>query len=119
MKQFRSYLPMRLTLLAFLLALSGAMCTAALACPIPEDATAAHTGAAADLTVEVPAPPQVRRLVLRETGGMVCVYENGVLLYQTDIPVVSLPAQDREKLVQGIEVETEEEMHQLLEDLGS
>ena len=119
MKPFHSPLPIRLTLLAFLLALSGAMCAAALACPLPQNGTPAQTSAAADLTVEVPAPPEARRLVLRETGGMVCVYENGDLLYQTDIPVVSLPAQDREKLVQGIEVETEAEMHQLLEDLGA
>ena len=57
--------------------------------------------------------------MLRSTDGMVCVYRNGVLFYKTDIPVVSLPEQNRKELEEGIEVSSETEMHQLLEDFGA
>ena len=58
-------------------------------------------------------------MIVSEHNGRVCVYQDGELILQTDTPVASLPSRDREQLARGISVETQQELHQILEDFGS
>lgn len=118
MKFSKPSLPLRAGCLLAALALSGVLCVTALAWPAPESETVS-------LNAEVTLPTQgtnensAHILMLKDTGGMVGVYLNDSLLYKTDIPVISLPQQDREDLSQGIVVADETQLHQLLEDFGA
>lgn len=119
MKQSHPSIPLRIAALSLALAASLSLSIAAWAYPTPSGAEAS-----AQANVEVAAntekpSTQGSTLVLRETDGMVCVYRDGVLFYKTDIPVVTLPEQNRVELARGIEVANETEMHRLLEDFGS
>lgn len=119
MKFSNPSLPIRIASLSAALAASLALAIAAWTCPSPEQI---DTSAQARVDVAVNTEKEVedsQPLVLRETDGMVCVYRNGVLFYKTDIPVISLPEQNRKELAEGIEVANETEMHQLLEDFGA
>ncbi len=58
-------------------------------------------------------------ITVRELGGYVAVYRDGSFAQMTDIPVSSLPGNDREALSHGIEVADETDLHRLLEDLGA
>lgn len=124
-KHAHPILPLRLTLLAGLLLLSGALAAAAQSySPPPAQAQPASAQAALEAVPAAAAAEEEtasgqREIIVRDTGGVVCVYEGGRLIYKTEIPVASLPAQDRSALSSGIPVASEEEMHQLLEDLGS
>ena len=118
MKHENASLFLRLTCLGTLLLLSVALAVTALAQP--------HTKPAivpAQVQVQAALPDQLpvesHSFVIRDTQGMVCVYRDDVLIYKTSIPVSSLPEQDRLNLAQGIEVDDEMEMHQLLEDFGA
>ena len=60
--------------------------------------------------------------VLLEREGLVGVFmesdtENPK--YMTDIVVLSLPTEDREMLSEGIKINDEEALYEILEDLGS
>lgn len=119
MKHSHPSIPLRISLLCGTLAVSLALLITAWALPMPDSS---QTSAQAQVEVAVNAEKsagQESSLVLRSTDGMVCVYRNGVLFYKTDIPVVSLPEQNRKELEEGIEVSNETEMHQLLEDFGA
>lgn len=119
MKRSNPSIPIRITTLAVALGASLALIIAAWVYPPPANASA---NAQAKVDVAVRQEKEDRSdgpLILRESNGMVCVYRNGVLFYQTDIPVISLPEQNRKELEEGIEVANETEMHQLLEDFGA
>lgn len=58
-------------------------------------------------------------MMVAEYDGRVCVYQDGEIILRTDTPVASLPARDREQLARGIPVETQQELHQILEDFGA
>ena len=119
MKRSNPSIPIRTALLSALLAASLALTVAGWAYPSPVN-TAANAQASVSVAVsEEKAQEQTSQLIVREKDGMVCVYRDGVLFYQTDIPVVSLPEQNRKELAQGVEVANETEMHQLLEDFGA
>lgn len=83
----------------------------------PADIVTPVQGGAA-IVVEEPSQPEGNMLVT-ELNGRVCVYQDGELYLITDTPVASLPAQDREDLARGIVVETQQELHQILEDFGA
>ena len=119
MKRSNPSIPIRIGTLVLALGASLALTIAAWVYPAPDSAIA-NAQAKVDVAVsqEKEADPE-GPLVLRESDGMVCVYRNGVLFYQTDIPVLSLPEQNRKELAEGIEVANETEMHQLLEDFGA
>ena len=70
------------------------------------------------LSLEDTAQAQTHMMVVDE-GGRVCVYLNDELMLSTDIPIASLPLADREALSNGIIVDSQAELTQLLEDLGS
>ena len=72
----------------------------------------------AAIVVEEPSAPGGNMLVT-ECDGRVCVYLDGELYLMTNTPVASRPAQDREQLARGIVVETQQELHQILEDFGA
>lgn len=119
MKRSNPSIPIRIAALALALGGSLALTIAAWAYPAP-DSTIANAQAKVDVAISQEKETQQEGpLVLRESNGMVCVYRNGVLFYQTDIPVLSLPEQNRKELAKGIEVANETEMHQLLEDFGA
>lgn len=119
MKFSNPSLPIRIASLSAALAASLALAIAAWACPSPEQIDASAQ-ARVDVAVNTEKEAEDSQpLVLRETDGMVCVYRNGILFYKTDIPVISLPEQNRKELAEGIEVANETEMHQLLEDFGA
>ena len=65
------------------------------------------------------ASPEDAALMLREHAGNVCVYQGSLLLYETDIPVESLPQADRKLLSGGIKVRNELELQRFLEDFGA
>ena len=116
--QFRRRDTVLLVLSLLLLAGSCALLLAAdrvsdrLSAPI----TPVQGGAA--ITVEEPEEGG-GNMIVSEHNGRVCVYQDGELILQTDTPVASLPSRDREQLARGISVETQQELHQILEDFGS
>ena len=119
MKHSNPSLPIRAAVLAASLAASLALAIAAWAYP-PQPDTSANAQAQVNVAVsQDKSTDQEETLVLRDTDGMVCVYRGDVLFYKTDIPVISLPEQNRKELAEGIEVANETEMHQLLEDFGA
>lgn len=119
MKHSNPSLPLRAAVLGASLAASLALVLAAWAYPSRPE-TAANGQAQVNVAVnQEKAPSQEETLVLRDTDGVVCVYRGDILFYKTDIPVVSLPEQNRKELAEGIEVANETEMHQLLEDFGA
>lgn len=119
MKRSHPKFPIRAAALSVPLILSGALIAAARSYT-PPAAEPAGARASVDIAITEQSPlPTGRRIIVRDTGGLICVYENDVLLYKTEIPVASLPARDRADLSQGIEVDSTEALHQLLEDLGS
>ncbi len=61
---------------------------------------------------------QLHTMTIVEKGGRVCVFKDGLPWLRTEISVQALPEKDRTLLQEGIVVHTEQEMHQLLEDLG-
>ena len=81
--------------------------------------------ASADLPIqnagvaERAAAPEDAEMTLRTHQGVVCVYQGTLLLYETDIPVDSLPAADRKLLSDGIKVSNELELQCFLEDFGA
>ena len=119
MKHSNPSLPIRATVLATSLAASLALVIAAWAYPSQPNTSASAQAQVNVAVSQEKAPEQEEPLVLRDTDGMVCVYRGDVLFYKTDIPVVSLPEQNRKELAEGIEVANETEMHQLLEDFGA
>ena len=119
MKRSNPSIPIRVAVLSALLAFSLALGVAGWAYPSPVNTVAS---AQADVSVaasQEKADESASSLIVREQDGMVCVFRDGVLFYQTDIPVISLPEQNRKELSRGIEVANETEMHQLLEDFGA
>ncbi len=56
--------------------------------------------------------------VLTEQSGRVAVMENGEL-HLTDIEMAGLRKADRERIARGVSVETQTQLLELLEDLGS
>lgn len=119
MRRKHPSLPLRLSALAGSLAASLALAVAGWALPAPASQETAQANAAAAVSVEKSPETETGALVVREYNGMVCVYRDGTLYYKTDIPVISLPAQNRKELAEGIEVANETEMHRLLEDFGA
>ena len=81
--------------------------------------------ASADLPVrnagiaERASAPEDAEMTLRAHQGVVCVYQGTLLLYETDIPVDSLPEADRKLLIDGIKVSNELELQRFLEDFGT
>ncbi len=81
--------------------------------------------ASADLPIqnagvtEHAAAPEDAGMTLRTHQGVVCVYQGTLLLYETDIPVDSLPEADRKLLFDGIKVSNELELQRFLEDFGA
>ncbi len=63
--------------------------------------------------------PEDAGMTLRTHQGVVCVYQGTLLLYETDIPVDSLPEADRKLLFDGIKVSNELELQRFLEDFGA
>ena len=118
MKFTNPSLPKRLSFLALTLALSAVVCIAGLVWPAPESESAS-VKAEISLPLQDTNMDAEHKLVLKDTDGVVCVYRDDELIYKTEIPVISLPEQDRNHLAQGIEVTDETEMHQLLEDFGA
>lgn len=118
MKHERPSLPLRLASLGALLMLSIAMLIAGLVQP-----SAGQVSAPAQVQVQAALPePDAEEshiYLIRANEGVVCVYRDGTLIYKTTIPVASLPEEDRKNLAEGIEVDDETEMHQLLEDFGA
>lgn len=57
-------------------------------------------------------------LIVTQQDGRVCVLRDGTTWIHTEISVQALPERDRLLLEDGIVVQSEQEMHQLLEDLG-
>ena len=84
-----------------------------------------HIAASADLPIqnagvaEHAAAPEDAGMTLRTHQGVVCVYQGTLLLYETDIPVDSLPEADRKLLFDGIKVSNELELQRFLEDFGA
>ena len=118
MKFTNPSLPKRLSFLALTLALSAVVCIAGLVWPAPESESAS-VKAEISLPLQDTNMDAEHKLVLKDTDGVVCVYLDDELIYKTELPVISLPEQDRNHLAQGIEVTDETEMHQLLEDFGA
>lgn len=79
----------------------------------------------ADTIISTPDIPQSAQaptdaaFLLRSHQGVVCVYQGTLLLYETDIPVDSLPESDRKLLSSGINVRNELELQRFLEDFGA
>jgi hypothetical protein len=73
---------------------------------------------AVSLSAEVSAPDTDVYLV-RTYSGELCVFQNGVLLERTGIPVSTLPQSDRALAAVGISVTGQAALSELLGDLGS
>lgn len=119
MRRKHPSLPLRLGTLGGILAASLGLAIAGWALPTPALPETAQANAAAAVSVDKSPETESGALVVREHNGMVCVYRDGILYYKTDIPVISLPEQNRKELSEGIKVANETEMHRLLEDFGA
>ena len=103
--------------LALLAGSCALLIAARLSADRPVPLTTPVQGGAA-IVVEEPSTAGGNMLVT-ECDGCVCVYLDGELYLRTNTPVASLPAQDRDQLARGIIVETQQELHQILEDFGA
>ncbi len=65
--------------------------------------------------------PITWQYMIREYNGNIAVYENGtdVPFELYEVPVETLPEEDIKSLQNGIQVRTEQELRQLIEDLTS
>ncbi|WP_461247497.1 BofC C-terminal domain-containing protein [Treponema sp. R6D11] len=64
-------------------------------------------------------PPDEIKYMIQEYNGAIGVFKGTELIKIADVDIESLRAGDREALVKGIIVDTEEEVARLLEDYGS
>ena len=108
---------MRLSTLLLVLILSG-ICVVTSAF-WPNEAAETMISSAKISSIQDTSPGQEHNLILKECNGKLCVYSGSILLFQTDIPVASLPERDRIALSEGIAVDSEAELHQRLEDFGA
>lgn len=108
---------LRLSMILLTLILSG-MCIITSAF-WPERTTQTASSSVKISSVQEPIPPQNHMLMVKEHNGKLCVYSDGILTLQTDVPIASLPEQDRIALSKGIVIENEAALQHLLEDFGA
>lgn len=108
---------LRLSIIFLTLALSG-VCVVTSAF-WPGQAAQTAISPAKINTVQDTTVPLAHKLIVKEHNGKICVYSDEVLMLETDIPIASLPEQDRIALTEGIVIESDEDLQHLLEDFGA
>ena len=119
MKDRNSLHPLRAGLLAALLCTALALWGGGWTLSRTRIATSADLPIQNAGVAEHAAAPEDAGMTLRTHQGVVCVYQGTLLLYETDIPVDSLPEADRKLLFDGIKVSNELELQRFLEDFGA
>lgn len=83
---------------------------------VPISQTTVEESAAAAEVTPTPSPEPVCKYTVKELDGQVVVYHNDQILKKLSIDLSLLPAENRRLLKEGITVDSEEKLAELLED---